>query len=79
MDTNTKSSAGIGLYIVNEIIKSVKGEICIKSKFQQGTEVLLKIPITKNINTNNIKFENNTIVNDMYYNNMSDLHAFLKG
>ncbi len=78
-ESYSKSSAGIGLYIVNEIVKALNGEICIESNFQQGTEVVLKIPTSKNYDTNNVKFENNTMVNDMYYNNMSDLHAFLKG
>ncbi|WP_072895835.1 sensor histidine kinase [Clostridium fallax] len=45
---NSKSQNGIGLSICDEIIKYHNGNFKIKSVINQGTEVIVMLPITKN-------------------------------
>ncbi|MFK5883966.1 MAG: ATP-binding protein, partial [Candidatus Izemoplasma sp.] len=44
---------GLGLSIVRSIIDSHNGEIKINSEINEGTELIIKIPITKKINGEN--------------------------
>lgn len=79
IESNTKTTAGVGLYIVKELIHLVNGEFSISSTLNVGTSVTFKIPINSDYSSSKSKLQNNTVVSDMYYNNMSDLYAFLKG
>ena len=54
--TRQSGGTGLGLSIAKEIIEKNKGSIDIKSEVGKGTEVILKIPVTKhkkNQKTNN--------------------------
>lgn len=78
-DTNTKSTVGIGLFIVKYIVNMINGSLSITSLENHGSEVIIKIPLTHKNPDSNCTLRSNSIISDMYYNNMSDLHAFLKG
>lgn len=78
IEANTKTAVGVGLYIVKEIVKYLQGDVKINSQLNKGTEIILEIPINAEYDNTDVQLESN-LVTDMFYNNMSDLYAFLKG
>jgi PAS domain S-box-containing protein len=45
--TTKKNGIGLGLYLAHQVIHDHKGKIKIESKVDQGTEVIIKLPISR--------------------------------
>ncbi|HET8828387.1 MAG TPA: ATP-binding protein, partial [Pelobium sp.] len=42
--TNSESSSGLGLFIVKELLKKIKGEVSVESTLGAGSTFILKLP-----------------------------------
>ena len=50
LDSNRRQGSGLGLAIVKHIVQSHKGSLQLKSKLNQGSIFVIKIPLTSDVN-----------------------------
>jgi signal transduction histidine kinase len=43
--TNNESSSGLGLFIVKELLKSIKGDVMVQSTIDEGSTFTIRIPL----------------------------------